>query len=171
MTESMGVHELVDLVCGGSGGSFFADGILSCFAGGVWWETPEEFHASNVDPKLVEHDPSRLLELRAYNRQAEIHALRDSIAPGTPLTVRIVDDEGLLPEPYLDEIQYLDIDEKTRQGNFQSSIGGGRYRLPVAAARFLKIRNYVSYDEDGLAHVSDFRIVGISHDDTSDVEG
>jgi hypothetical protein len=61
----------------------------------------------------------------------------------------------------LDEEQYLDIDSAVSQaekGNYITT-GGGKYTLPVLNAKKILIRNYIDYDDEGLAFFSDFRIV------------
>lgn len=104
-------------------------------------------------------DYDHLLELRLFNEQAEFHALRGAM--GKPFSWRLIDDAKGDFE-CIDEKQLLDIDED-RSGKCDPgvyySIGGGRYSLPVADAKRVLVRNYIDFDDEGMARVVDFRIV------------
>ena len=106
----------------------------------------------------------KLLEIRVFNDNEEFHAVRDSM--GAAFVWRhIRDDEADagFADCTFDDVQYLDIDEK--RSNVEAceyhAIGGGSYRLPIANAERIKLRNYLIYDEDGMAQIVDFRIVSI----------
>ena len=135
------------------------DGIMSIFAGSVYWESKNEFFENCS--KGGEHALERLLDVRAYDENSEFRAVRDSIDNACMLSWRTVSDEDF--EDPLDDVQYLDIDAK--QSNVDKgeycTTGGGKYSLPLANAERVKVRNYISYDEDGLARLVDFRIVGL----------
>ncbi|MBR1556021.1 MAG: hypothetical protein IJ644_11615, partial [Oscillospiraceae bacterium] len=60
---------------------------------------------------------------------------------------------------YIPEDQYLDIDTEKSSGTSYIATGGGAYTLPVEDAEKIRIRNYISYDEQGIAQITDFRIV------------
>ena len=136
------------------------DGIMSIFAGGVFWESVDQFE-QNCDQE-PEHALNRLLEVRVYAKDREFHAVRDSIDESREFSWRtIVDDESDVES--IDDIHYLDIDEKrsnVSEGLYRAT-GGGVYTLPVKAADRVKVRNYIDYDSDGLAYIADFRIVGL----------
>ena len=129
------------------------DGVLAIFTYCVRWTTADEVDFGQI---------GNLLEVRAYNKDAVAHAVRTVL--GVDFAFRLADDRaaGLQEDEYLDELQYLDVDA-TRSGGFgYVTTGGGAYRLPVADATKILIRNYVRYDErDGMAHIVDFRIMGL----------
>ena len=69
------------------------DGIMSIFAGGVFWESVDQFE-QNCDQE-PEHALNRLLEVRVYAKDREFHAVRDSIDESREFSWRtIVDDES-----------------------------------------------------------------------------
>ena len=72
---------------------------------------------------------------------------------------RLIDDTKLSPDDYITEDQYLDINEKLSRGTSYTAVGGGRYTLPIENAEKLRIHNYISYDEQGIAQITDFRAV------------
>jgi hypothetical protein len=127
------------------------------------------------DKKFDISDLEHLLELRAFNTDSELKIARSSMCQ--PFYWRLIDDENFKErlkcgnDPFencfemriLDEEQYLDIDTtKNKNNSFNyTATGGGNYSLPINNAEKLKIRNYVDYDEQGIAFISDFRIVEI----------
>lgn len=135
------------------------EGILSIFAGGVFWESEDEFVKKCSCDR--EHAIERILEIRAYSKETEFHAVRDSIAEECTLSWRVVKDCDY--DFYLDDVQYLDIDSSRSDAAHCQyfATGGGEYTLPIANAERVRIRNYFRYDEDGLAQAVDFRIVGL----------
>ena len=60
---------------------------------------------------------------------------------------------------YIEEKHYLDIDEKKSDGFEYTATGGGKYSLPVENAEKILIRNYISYDSQGIAQITDYRLV------------
>ena len=108
-----------------------------------------------------------LLEARVFNDKSEIKIMRGTIADN--FYFRLIDDSKLDSEQnskpdseqYIDEMHYLDIDldNKNTSGNNYVTTGGGYYSLPVADAERIKIRNYISFDEQNIAQISDFRVV------------
>lgn len=125
----------------------------------------ERFGKGSPVPDLGSLDPSRVLDMRIFDRDQEWHLFRDR--PGVPFHVRHADDRpGLAEEDFFDEDQYLDIDTDKSAEHFQKdrrvrATGGGWYRLPYGEmedAR-IKVRSYVSYDDFGQAFIRDFRLV------------
>ena len=100
-----------------------------------------------------------LLEARVFNDKSEIKIMRGTIADN--FYFRLIDDSKPDSEQYIDEVHYLDIDldNKNTSGNNYVTTGGGYYSLPVADAERIKIRNYISFDEQNIAQISDFRVV------------
>lgn len=151
--------------------------ILSVFAGGVFWETPQEFAGgmrSGNDERLCVHRLERLLEVRAYSDTGELHVWRDAIGTKARLHGRNVCDKGISADYYMDEegegAHFLDIDvprskairKQTGNDCLYKTTGGGRYVLPGPDYTKVRIRNYLDYDEDGICRVVDFRILGLS---------
>ncbi|MGN0605990.1 MAG: CRISPR-associated protein Csx19 [Oscillospiraceae bacterium] len=118
-------------------------------------------------------DTENLLEVRIFNRSSEVKFSRTSV--NKDFKFRIIDDECIkksletenddfLKNPdnrILEDVQYLDIDEKKSSGNVYTATGGGKYTLPFENAEKIKIYNYIDYDENGIAAIKDFRIVEI----------
>ena len=113
-------------------------------------------------------DAARLLEIRLFNKNAEIRAFRPEL--GMLFTWRIIDDsrfrEALSGDETFEdrtytEQQYLDIDSTKSYGRNYIATGGGHYTLPVENAEKLEIRNYCIYDDNGILKIVDFRIVRI----------
>jgi len=105
-------------------------------------------------------DIAHLLEIRLFTETAELRIMRSSI--DSPFYYRLIDDNVLSADDYLDEYQYLDIDTKhpRTSGMNYVTTGGGVYSLPIENAKKVLIRNYISYDDQGIAQITDFRIVG-----------
>lgn len=141
------------------------EGVLAIFAGGVYWETLDDFWANmdSGDERYLEHRLDRILEVRAYAPHGEMHLRRSSIAQDESLCGRWICDEGIGEEYHLDEKQYLDIDENrtNSESNIYVATGGGEYVLPKAHCTRIKIRNYITYDENGMGQITDFRILGL----------
>lgn len=119
-------------------------------------------------------DTKYLLEVRIFDENSEALFTRSSI--NEDFSFRLIDDdyfrESLAGEAddflknfdnrVTDDVQYLDIDEKKSIGKNYVSTGGGEYILPIENARKIHIRNYIDYDENGIAYFSDFRILKIT---------
>ena len=73
-------------------------------------------------------------------------------------TYRLIDDT-LGEYEFIEEKHYLDIDTKKSKGTEYIATGGGKYTLPIENAERFLIRNYISYDEQGIAQITDFRVV------------
>jgi len=99
-------------------------------------------------------DIAHLLEVRVFTEQAELKIMRPSIEDDFSYRL-IVDTPGEFES--VEESQYLDIAES--HGNVYTATGGGVYTLPVENAEKIIIRNYISYDEQGIGQITDFRIV------------
>lgn len=147
------------------------EGVLSIFSGSVFWETLEVFkeNMGSDDEHLRDHKLDRLLEVRAYSKNGELHVWRDSITAKL-LRGRKVCDTGVGEGFCFNEKpQYLDIDWprtedlRTSEGNdcLYVATGGGRYTLPEPFYTKVLVRNYLDYDEDGMCCVVDFRILGL----------
>ena len=134
-------------------------GVLAIFTGCVWWSTAQEFF-SYMDAGDEERSLGRLLELRVYDASSEYHAQRSAM--GLPLAGRLVRDADFAPDEMLDDVQLLDKDARRSSGTSYVTTGGGKYTLPVPDAERILIRNYIAYGEDdGMASIVDFRIVGL----------
>lgn len=105
-----------------------------------------------------------LLEVRAFNENGEFRAYRSVV--GEDFTVREIDDEAdAYAEGCFDETHYIDIDSaktETMNDGFTYTTGGGRFHLPEAAGKLLKVRYYYTFDSDGLARKCDWRLVGFA---------
>lgn len=112
-------------------------------------------------PQQKIEDTAHLLEARVFTENAEIKLMRPTIAD--KFTWRLIDDTKLSTDDYIAEEQYLNINEKIHEkessGFEYTAIGGGKYTLPLENAEKLRIHNYISYDEQGIAQITDFRAV------------
>ena len=113
----------------------------------------EKFECS---PQKMIEDISHLLEVRIFTEEKELRIMRPTIAD--TFTYRLIDDTAG-DYDHIDEDQYLDIDTDNSSGTSYTATGGGAYTLPVENAEKVRIRNYISYDEQGIAQITDFRIV------------
>lgn len=131
-----------------------------------WGGTLDELLEYLGDEDRLAH----LLELRVFEVAQEMHVARDYM--GAPFAWRLVggNDEALGKQGLtLDDIQFLDINRKVYErlceqdstGRTYRSMSGGTYRLPIAGANRIHLRNYLEYDEDGVAGIVDFRIVSL----------
>lgn len=102
-------------------------------------------------------DTKHLLEVRVFNENAELKIMRSTI--DRMFSWRYIDDTKLTKDDYIEEYQYLDIDTNKSSGCEYTATGGGKYHLPVSDAEKVVIRNYISYDDQGIAQITDFRIV------------
>ncbi len=120
----------------------------------------------------IDIDVKRLIELRIFSEQAELRISRMNI--GADFYWRYIDDDAFntalknvrneflskLENRIYDEKHFLDIDSKKSGGFNYTTTGGGSYSLPIEDAEKIKIRNYLDYDQNGIAVISDFRIIG-----------
>ena len=102
-------------------------------------------------------DMPHLLEARVFTEDAELKFMRPTIAD--KFTWRLIDDKKNPDADKIEERQYLSIDKKRSKGTHYFAIGGGGYELPIENAERVLIYNYISYDHQGIAQVTDFRIV------------
>ncbi|MDE6785404.1 MAG: hypothetical protein K2J26_08570 [Ruminococcus sp.] len=101
-------------------------------------------------------DVEHLLEIRIFTDKKELKIMRPTMEDD--FSYRLIDDT-LDKYEYIDEKHYLDIDIKKSNGKEYIATGGGKYTLPIENAEKILVRNYISYDEHGLAQITDFRIV------------
>ncbi len=121
----------------------------------------DELYIRNInDERLQNIDTDKLLEIRVFKESGEFRLIRPNI--GQDFYERQSLDEGVDDNSY-DIEAYLDISDNRNEGNYAASINGGKYELPqgkVEAGKMLKIRNYLTYDEEtGQARVYDWRLV------------
>ena len=123
----------------------------------------DELYVRNIDDERLSNiDAEKLLEIRVFKENGEFRLIRPSIGQGFYEREKL--DEGADNDSY-DIEMYLDISDNRNEGNFASSINGGKYELPqrevkAKAGTMLKIRNYLTYDETtGQARVYDWRLV------------
>ena len=121
-------------------------------------------------------DLNKLLEVRAFGPTGEYRAYRNDLTQ-TNYVVRAIDgEEPQAPENAYDENQYLDIDTARTQANADGwiiyTIGGGRYHLPykglpdIHKQKLLLItRTYFEFDDNGIAHKTDWRLVGFAKEE------
>lgn len=102
---------------------------------------------------------NKLLELRAFDENSEYRIYRSTV--DTDFYERYVEDSN-----YFDTEQFMDIDSTANKGNTRKTIGGGSFHLPpmYESATKIVIRNYIKYDDDGIASVYDWRIVRLKED-------
>lgn len=117
-------------------------------------------------------DIKHLLEARLFGKGAELRLMRSTI--DKPFCWRIIDDntfkakcdgssfDKVYDNCILEEIHYLDIDSKKQNENptIYTATGGGQYILPEGGFNRVKIRDYICYDDNGIANIADFVIVG-----------
>ena len=124
-------------------------------------------------------DEKHLLELRCFTDESELWLHRSRLA--VPFAWRLADDrlipenqssEGSLTEAAhcrIETFQLLNIDRKRSSGVADGmaalvATGGGCYQLPMNEMyNAVRVMNYVSYDEIGMASVVDYRIAGFAN--------
>ena len=112
-------------------------------------------------------DIQHLMEVRIFNENGEKKLSRYSLEED--FICRVADDEYFrqklenendsLENRTLEDIQYLDRDKTMSRVRNYRSTGGGEYTLPDEGYNKIHIRNYIDYDDNGIAYISDFRIV------------
>lgn len=100
-------------------------------------------------------DLAHLLEVRVFSTEKELKIMRPSM--DCDFSYRLIDDTEVPDEMYMDEVQYLDIANSS--GTQYTAKGGGTYTLPAEDLKMVRIRNYISYNSEGIAQMTDFRIV------------
>lgn len=139
---------------------------LAIFTAGVSCNALDDmFHrpanAAEGDLFDIEH----LLEIRVFSESAELHALRGSM--GKPFSWRFIRDDKTrddYDDSTHDESHYLDIDANQTNGTPYKTTTGGKYYLPKENLRKIRIRNYIDYDDEGMARIVDFRIVALEEE-------
>lgn len=141
------------------------------------WSDSADFITANADLK-----EDKLLEIRCFDENGEFHAVRSEL--GEPFSFRrIHDKESKLCDEgaFFDESQYLDIDSartEKENDNYIYATGGGRYHLPVDKIKnstlpendMLLVRYYYRFDDDGVANIYDWRLVGFTDKETAGKE-
>lgn len=116
-------------------------------------------------------DIPHLLEARLFSVNAELKIMRSSI--DRDFSWRIIDDNAfkakcdnssfdrIYENCTLEEIHYLDIDstKKSDDPTVYTATGGGKYTLPEGGLERVMIRDYICYDDNGIANIADFVIV------------
>lgn len=116
-------------------------------------------------------DSSLLLEVRIFDEDFEAKFSRADI--NSDFLCRVIDDnhfrkilsesevnfENTFENRILDDCQYLDINSELSSGCNIRTTGGGSYTLPFENADRILIRNYIDYSDNGIAEITDFRIV------------
>lgn len=128
-------------------------------------------HADFVK-ELKDTDLNNLLEVRAFGPAGEYHAYRSDLGQAD-FYVRVIDGETKLPANAFDENQYLDIDTARTAAAADGWIyttGGGRFHLPYKNLPgihklLLTTRTYFKFDDDGVAHKTDWRLVGFAKEE------
>ncbi|MDR1642386.1 MAG: hypothetical protein LBT59_22070 [Clostridiales bacterium] len=114
-------------------------------------------------------DIPHLLELRAFNENVELRALRMGIYKD--FKWRLADEKGLDSEADIyRETHYLDIDHTRAPEPCQDGVNtayasttGAVYTLPIRSGRWpakIKIINYLAYDGCGNLQIKDYRLAG-----------
>jgi hypothetical protein len=108
----------------------------------------------------LENEGEKVLEIRIFDKESELKISRTEM--GAELGCRVLSDADGGRE-YFDEVQYLDIDDKSiGAGDKVRATGGGEYNLPLTkkSNAKIRIRYYLGkYEETGQARVEDWRIV------------
>ena len=124
-------------------------------------------------------DIPHLLEARLFSKTAELKIMRSTI--DRDFSWRIIDDKAFravcdgssFDRTYencvLDEVHYLDIDAKktAADSTVYTATGGGKYILPEGGLQRVAIRDYICFDDNGIANIADFVIVGFLKDGES----
>lgn len=115
----------------------------------------DRFEADNGIPNVDD----TLLELRLFNETFELHVFRSDI--GSDFFYRVSDDTGLDDIDFIVNYQKLDINDDIRKNNnILMTTVGGKYNLPVNDEKYVKVIDYIEFDSDGMAMVTDYRIAG-----------
>ena len=124
--------------------------------------------ADFIIDKRVDIDESKLLEIRCFDEKGEFRAFRS--VTGEEFKTREMTDDEKYADGFYDEAQYLDIDTGKTPKNHSViyATGGGKYHLPkgMENKKMLLTRTYYKFDEDGVAHKYDWRLVGFTDAET-----
>lgn len=135
----------------------------------------DAFRAGWADQMLaeVESNMDKLLELRVFNENRELWLHRSAL--GSPFAWRLAAEGEKKPEEkeeYCFETrQLLDLGEGPdaepafdQDGLRVLKTEAGRsFKLPITKEeRYVRIMNYVAYDENGIANAADWRLVGFA---------
>ena len=126
--------------------------------------------ASKLLP-IDEDSLEKLMELRVFNEKEELWLHRSCL--GGPFAWRVASEKALTePKRYCFETrQLIDLGESpsvapafNAEGlRVLKTISGRSFRLPITAEeRYVRIMNYVDYDEKGVANTADWRLVGFA---------
>ena len=112
------------------------------------------------DGSIAALNEDKVLDLRAFNADKEVHFFRGSI--GEPFQMRIADDSSMSAldkEGVIDETHYLETDME----RFGRNVNSANLLDFEGAEKFTKIsiRNYLGYYATGQAYVKDWRVVGL----------
>ncbi len=138
----------------------------------------------------------KLLDIRVFSEERELFATRSML--GQEFAYRIASDEALqknynerlkedlgvvpLPETpeanYLIRYQYIDINELMSQEEADEqgsrplmTTVGGSYRLPITKGiNMVKLMTYLTYDENGMAKITDNRLCGFVKEEVRNAE-
>ena len=144
--------------------------LIACFT--------DSFRADRADRMLetVQSDLEKLLELRVFNEKQELWIHRSS--QGGDFHWRVASEENMGEERRrfcFETRQLLDLGEPIEATpKFENGLrvlrteGGRRLLLPIQGTdRYVRIMNYVDYDEDGVANASDYRLIGFAEEGKS----
>ncbi len=145
---------------------FLADGYLAL---AYYVDSFEAGVASQLLPLSAER-LSRLLELRVFNSECELWLHRSRI--GSPFSWRVASEEfDAATRHCIETRQLLDLGENVEQAaHFDASgrrilhtVSGHAYALPIGAEdRYVRLINYLTYDENGVANAVDYRLAGFA---------
>ena len=105
-----------------------------------------------------------MLELRVFNSDREVLFFRSML--DEKIQWRVTDDTELEELDFFDSEQFIDINEEKsvyfadeKMMSLFTTVGG-KYMLPIDQGQnAVRIRKYISYDKNGMAHVEDQRVV------------
>lgn len=138
----------------------------------VYMELSDEVGLYEYTPEIFDKkDLHKVLQVRVFNRDKEIRAIRPYIS-SEEIYVRVMDDTDGTVRDSFDQMLYLDMDNGSiNEGNKRGkAINGGFYSLPFNAKAGLQlmVRNYLDYDDCGQARISDWRLCGFGMGGKSD---
>jgi len=140
---------------------------LSQFSDLTWFfATQADRFLSKPIKDINDIDAAKLFELRAFNNDYEIKAIRGALNESFYLrdSRRIVSPGNSSDIKTRKQIHFLDKDTQKgtkKMSNFWivSAIGGGEYGIPPETVSKIEIENYYQTDEKGFYKPFDFRVV------------